>query len=171
RPALEGLGVLSPQHGLDPGHQPWPTRWQVGEQADQLAAAPRVQGALHAVHEGLVGQPALGELVPELADRMISLRVGSTERFGRKGRVRRRPSHEWSIAPSGLRARGLHGPELPGRLPGAGHDLRVYLGAVRGLEREMAGRNVSRAERAELGLLGGAPFLGELAPGPEPAAG
>ena len=79
RPALERLGVLSPQHGLDPGHQPWPTRRQVGEQADQLTAAPRVQGALHAVHEGLVGQPTLGELVPELADRVIALRVGSTE--------------------------------------------------------------------------------------------
>src|SRR5262249_22956451 len=45
----------------------------------------------------LVGQPALGELVPQLADRVIALRVGGAEVFGRCGRVRRRPSHEWSI--------------------------------------------------------------------------
>src|SRR2546429_6955989 len=66
-------------------------------------------------------------------------------------------------APSGLRARGRPGPELPGGLPGAGHDLSVRLGSVRGLQREVAGRHVIRTERAELGLLGGATFLGELA--------
>src|SRR2546429_4707187 len=74
-------------------------------------------------------------------------------------------------APSGLRARGRPGAELPGRLAGAGHDRSVHLGAVRALQREMTGGHVTRAERAELGLFGGAAFLGELAPGPEPAAG
>src|SRR5262249_27397738 len=83
-------------------------RWQVGEQAGQLTAVARVQGGLHAVHEGLVGQPTLDEFVPELADRVIPLRVGGAERFGRSGRVRRRPSHEWSIGtigPQGQRLR------------------------------------------------------------------
>src|SRR5579859_7503182 len=51
----------------------------------------------------------------------------------------------------------------------AGHGGRTHGRAVRGLQREVAGGHVTRAERAELGLFGGTDLLRVLAPGPEPA--
>ena len=117
RPAVARGGILAPQGGPDPGQQSGAARRQVGEQARQLAAVPRVEGALHAVHEGLVRQAALSELVPELADRVIALRVGGAEEFGRCGRVRRRPSHEWSIGI--IRSQGKRTPDA-GPAPAAG---------------------------------------------------
>jgi hypothetical protein len=88
----------------DAGQQPNPPWRQVGEQARELAAVPRAESGLHAEHERLVREPTLGELVPELVDRVIALRVGGTQRSGRCGRVSRRPSHEWSIGT--IRAQG-----------------------------------------------------------------
>jgi len=39
----------------------------------------------------------LDELTPELIYRVVAIRVGDTEELRCCGRVRRRPSHEWSI--------------------------------------------------------------------------
>jgi hypothetical protein len=58
---------------------------------------PRAESGLHAEHERLVREPTIDELLPELVDRMIALRIGGTQRSGRCGRVSRGPSHEWSI--------------------------------------------------------------------------
>src|ERR1700683_370812 len=79
---------------------------EVGEQAGQLAAVPGAQGVLHADHEGLVRQAPVDEFLPELTDRMVALRVRGAEILGRCGRVRRRPSHEWSIGIIGVPGKG-----------------------------------------------------------------
>src|SRR5579859_1027126 len=57
------------------------------------------------------------------------------------------------------------------RVAGAGHGGSVRVRAVRGLQREVAGRHVARAEAPQQRLLDGAALLRVLAPGAEPAAG
>src|SRR5271169_3182696 len=81
-----------------------------------------------------------------------------------------------SSAPGARESRGyLHrGPGRTGpdpawcRTSGRGHGGRAHGLTVRGLQREVAGGHVTRAERAELGLLRGTDLLRELAPGTEP---
>src|SRR5271156_3646049 len=57
------------------------------------------------------------------------------------------------------------------RASGGGHGGRAHGRGVHGLQREVAGGYMTRAERAELRLLGGTDLLRVLAPGPEPAPG
>src|SRR5579859_3346481 len=89
--------VPAAECGPDPVPEPGPPGRQVAEEPDQLTAVPRAERALHAKHERVVGQPALDELLAERADRQIALLVGGAQILGRCRRVRRRPSHEWSI--------------------------------------------------------------------------
>src|SRR5579862_805591 len=57
------------------------------------------------------------------------------------------------------------------RIAGARHGGSVGVRAVRGLQREVAGRHVARAEAPQQRLFDGAALLRVLAPGAEPAAG
>src|SRR5258708_21671366 len=50
-------------------------RRQVSEQLGELGPFLRVERCVHPVQEGLLAQPALSELVPELADRLVSLGI------------------------------------------------------------------------------------------------
>jgi hypothetical protein len=67
--------VAAAEGGPDPVQKPDRPGWQVTEQPDQLTAVPRAERALHAEHEGVMGQPTLDELLPERADGQIALRV------------------------------------------------------------------------------------------------
>jgi hypothetical protein len=96
-PAPGITGEIAVQRRLEPVKQPTAPRRQVGEQARQLTAVPRIQGGLHAVFECLVGKATVNELAPELVNRVITIRIRDTEELGRCRRVRRRTSHEWSI--------------------------------------------------------------------------
>src|ERR1700677_1958721 len=82
-----------------------------------------------------------------------------------------------SSAPGARESRGyvrrgpsFTGPEPAGRrASGRGHGGRAQVRTVRGLQREVAGGHVPRAERAKQGLLRGADLLRVWAPGAEPA--